>query len=164
MALGLVIFDCDGVLIDSEALCDRVVSAELRRAGWDISEAECHRLFLGLTFPDIETRAEAHLGRALPPDWVAQVVQRVTAWDRLDLGGHYGGHALPTGATASRAVTHDPNAPPLWSRDVGEGQPEEQPVASQLRMNPSRRAAIPPSTTRSCTAPGYRSARHRSRK
>lgn len=79
MALGLVIFDCDGVLIDSEALCDRVVSAELRRAGWDISEAECHRLFLGLTFPDIETRAEAHLGRALPPDWVAQVVQRVTA-------------------------------------------------------------------------------------
>ena len=78
MALGLVIFDCDGVLIDSEALCDRVVSAELRRAGWEISEAECHRLFLGLTFPDIRERAEAHLGRPLPSDWVALVVQRVT--------------------------------------------------------------------------------------
>jgi HAD superfamily hydrolase (TIGR01509 family) len=79
VGLGLVIFDCDGVLIDSEALCDRVVSAELRRAGWEISDAECHRLFLGLTFPDIQASAETHLRRALPPDWVALVVQRVTA-------------------------------------------------------------------------------------
>jgi len=77
--LSLVIFDCDGVLIDSEALCDRVVSAELRRQGWDLSEAECHRRFLGLTFPDIQAAAEAHLGRALPSDWVTRVVERVTA-------------------------------------------------------------------------------------
>ena len=63
--LSLVIFDCDGVLIDSEALCDRVVSADLRRDGWALSPADCHRLFLGLTFPDIQDAAEAHLGRSL---------------------------------------------------------------------------------------------------
>src|SRR5580698_9376769 len=75
----LVIFDCDGVLIDSEALCDRVVSAELQRAGWALSAADCHRLFLGLTFPDIQLAAETHLGRPLGPAWVEHLVQRVTA-------------------------------------------------------------------------------------
>src|SRR3954447_4961330 len=77
--LALVIFDCDGVLIDSEALCDRVVAAELARQGWALSPAECHRRFLGLTFPDIQRAAEARLRRRLPEDWVAHVVQRVTA-------------------------------------------------------------------------------------
>ncbi len=76
--LALVIFDCDGVLIDSEALCDRVVSTELHRAGWEISAADCHRLFLGLTFPDILKAAEAHLGRSLGSDWTERVIQRVT--------------------------------------------------------------------------------------
>src|SRR4051794_15609277 len=77
--LRLVIFDCDGVLIDSEALCDRVVSRELHRLGWPLSPEDCHRLFIGLTFADIQRAAEAHLGRALPDDWVPSVVKRVTA-------------------------------------------------------------------------------------
>jgi HAD superfamily hydrolase (TIGR01509 family) len=77
-SLGLVIFDCDGVLIDSEALCDRVVSADLIRQGWPLSPADCHHHFLGLTFPDIQQAAEAHLRRKLPPDWVDQIVQNVT--------------------------------------------------------------------------------------
>jgi HAD superfamily hydrolase (TIGR01509 family) len=77
-AIRLVIFDCDGVLIDSEALCDRVVSAALAKVGWDLSAAECHRLFLGLTFPDTRLAAEAHLGRPLPAGWVDQVVRQVT--------------------------------------------------------------------------------------
>jgi HAD superfamily hydrolase (TIGR01509 family) len=76
--IRLVIFDCDGVLIDSEALCDRVVSEELCRAGWDLSAVECHRLFLGLTFPDTQHAAEAHLGTSLGSNWVEQLVQRVT--------------------------------------------------------------------------------------
>jgi HAD superfamily hydrolase (TIGR01509 family) len=79
MRLGLVIFDCDGVLIDSEALCDRVVSAELDHAGWALSPADCHRLFLGLTFSDIQRAAEAHLGRPLGVDWVDHVVRHVTS-------------------------------------------------------------------------------------
>jgi beta-phosphoglucomutase-like phosphatase (HAD superfamily) len=78
MNLGLVIFDCDGVLIDSEALCDRVVSAELTRQGWDLPATDCHRLFLGLTFADIQQAAETHLGRTLGTDWVDHVVQCVT--------------------------------------------------------------------------------------
>jgi HAD superfamily hydrolase (TIGR01509 family) len=75
---GLVIFDCDGVLIDSEGLCDRVVSADLIQQGWHLAPADCHRLFLGLTFPDIQFAAEAHLQRPLGGDWVNQIVRRVT--------------------------------------------------------------------------------------
>jgi HAD superfamily hydrolase (TIGR01509 family) len=78
MTIELVIFDCDGVLIDSEALCDRVVSSELQRAGWDLPAAECHRLFLGLTFADIQAAAEGQLGRSLGPGWVEDLVHRVT--------------------------------------------------------------------------------------
>lgn len=76
--LQLVIYDCDGVLIDSESLCDRVVSAELIRNGWPLTPADCHRRFLGLTFPDIQRSAEAHLNRSLGLDWVDRVVQNVT--------------------------------------------------------------------------------------
>ena len=77
-ASALVIFDCDGVLIDSEALCDRVVAADLTQQGWDLSAAECHRLFIGLTFADTQHR------RRIPPRPVARVrlgrriVRRVT--------------------------------------------------------------------------------------
>ncbi len=78
MPLSLVIFDCDGVLIDSEALCDRVVSADLVRQGWPLTPADCHRLFLGLTFPDIQRAVEAHLHRPLGSEWVARIADRVT--------------------------------------------------------------------------------------
>ncbi len=77
--LGLVIFDCDGVLIDSEPLCNRVVAAELTREGWQLTTAECQRLFVGLTFADTQAAAEAHLARPLGPDWTRCLVQRVTA-------------------------------------------------------------------------------------
>jgi HAD superfamily hydrolase (TIGR01509 family) len=76
--LELVIFDCDGVLIDSEVLCDRVVTAELHRAGWALSASDCHTLFIGLTFPDIQEAAQAHLGRPLGAGWVDVVIRRVT--------------------------------------------------------------------------------------
>jgi HAD superfamily hydrolase (TIGR01509 family) len=78
MTLSLVIFDCDGVLIDSEALCDRVIAAELAAEGWALSPQECHSRFLGLTFPDIAVAAEAHLNRPLGQDWVARVIRRTT--------------------------------------------------------------------------------------
>ena len=74
----LVIFDCDGVLIDSEALCDRVVAAELHRAGWALSPADCRLLFLGLTFADTQRAAEAHLRRPLGVGWVDALAVRVT--------------------------------------------------------------------------------------
>ena len=37
--ISLVIFDCDGVLIDSEGLSREVVTEEATRLGWALDEA-----------------------------------------------------------------------------------------------------------------------------
>ncbi|MHA7971564.1 HAD family hydrolase [Rhizobium sp. CAU 1783] len=52
MAADLLIFDCDGVLIDSEPLASRVFWQALRKAGVDISHAEVHRRFTGYSETD----------------------------------------------------------------------------------------------------------------
>ena len=77
--LRLVIFDCDGVLIDSEPLTDRVISAVLGELGWQISPAECHSRFLGLSFYDMVPLVEARLGRPMPYGWVQTLVARLVA-------------------------------------------------------------------------------------
>ena len=76
--LRLLIFDCDGVLIDSEPLCDRVVAEELTALGWTMTPAESGRLFLGLSFYDMCPMIEAKLGRPLPIDWVGMLVTKLT--------------------------------------------------------------------------------------
>lgn len=75
--LRLVIFDCDGVLIDSEPVADRVVAEELAALGWPITPAEAHRRFLGMRMEDMPPLIEDVLGRALPTDWVANVVEHL---------------------------------------------------------------------------------------
>jgi beta-phosphoglucomutase-like phosphatase (HAD superfamily) len=77
--LGLVIFDCDGVLIDSEPLTDRVIVEVLTEEGWPISVAECHRRFVGLSFYDMQPMIETQLGRPLGPGWIDGLVIRLSA-------------------------------------------------------------------------------------
>jgi len=45
--IDLLIFDCDGVLIDSEPVASRLLSKALQRAGIEVSAAEVHRRFTG---------------------------------------------------------------------------------------------------------------------
>lgn len=72
----LLILDCDGVLIDSEAVAAKVTSGALQARGWDISPAECERRFIGRTFSDIALLAQPHTGW-LGPDWVAETAAMV---------------------------------------------------------------------------------------
>ena len=83
--LKLVIFDCDGVLIDSEALSNRVVAEMLREDGWDLSQEEADQRFIGFSFGAVKTMAEAHLGRSLGSDWVTRVVTRVVEVMQVDV-------------------------------------------------------------------------------
>ena len=62
----LVIFDCDGVLIDSERLSVKVDVVVLRKLGWPLSEAEVIERFVGRSDRDTQDAIEAHLGRRLP--------------------------------------------------------------------------------------------------
>ncbi len=75
----MVIFDCDGVLIDSEALCDRVVAASLTSLGWPVEVEECRRRFLGLSFHDMVPLIEDRIGRSVGGTWVDGIVARLTA-------------------------------------------------------------------------------------
>jgi HAD superfamily hydrolase (TIGR01509 family) len=68
-ALDLVIFDCDGVLVDSEPIAVRVDLVVLARAGLQMSEAEVMERFLGRSPAVMAAAIEEHLGHPLPQDW-----------------------------------------------------------------------------------------------
>ena len=61
----LIIFDCDGVLVDSEVISCRVHADVLTRHGYPISAEEVHRRFLGRTAHDAAAEVERELGRPL---------------------------------------------------------------------------------------------------
>jgi len=68
-ALQLVIFDCDGVLVDSERIAVPVDVRVLAELGWEISEAEVRERFVGRSDATITEEVEQHLGRRLPDGW-----------------------------------------------------------------------------------------------
>lgn len=74
----LVIFDCDGVLVDSEGPVAEVVSANLSRHGLPLSVAEVDRLFTGGTLAGTGERAR-DMGARLPETWVADTYEEIYA-------------------------------------------------------------------------------------
>ena len=69
--VGLVIFDCDGVLVDSERLAVRIEALLLNEMGWSISEAEIVERFMGRSDAYMMGEIEKGLGRPVP-DWTAR--------------------------------------------------------------------------------------------
>ncbi len=74
-----VLFDCDGVLADSEYLVNRLVAADLTPRGWPMTAAQARATFLGGTFPAMVPAIEARTGAPLPPDWAEDIKRRVAA-------------------------------------------------------------------------------------
>jgi HAD superfamily hydrolase (TIGR01509 family) len=71
----LVIFDCDGVLIDSERLAVRTESQILTELGWPLTEAEVIERFVGRSSRHTQSVIEEHLGR--PVNWQREFELRV---------------------------------------------------------------------------------------
>ena len=71
--LRLVIFDCDGVLVDSEPVANRVVAEECTALGLPMTTAESTTLFVGLRLSDIPPIVTRRLGQLVPNDWVEQL-------------------------------------------------------------------------------------------
>ncbi|WGX98662.1 HAD family phosphatase [Nocardioides sp. L-11A] len=65
----LVVFDCDGVLVDSEPLVQRVEMTMLAELGWPITVAEIRAQHLGRPWPDIRAHIERRIGQPLPADF-----------------------------------------------------------------------------------------------
>ena len=75
-----VIFDCDGVLVDSERIVNQVESELLTRWGWAVSVEEVRALFKGRSFAELEALIAARLAGRLPSDWVYDWAMR-TAYE-----------------------------------------------------------------------------------
>ncbi len=68
--LSLVIFDCDGVLVDSEPLANRALQQNLERLGLSMTYEEVRQRFLGLSWARVCEIIEEMLGRPLPEGWL----------------------------------------------------------------------------------------------
>ncbi len=76
----LVIFDCDGVLVDSERLSIRLDVELLDRLGWPLSEDEVVERWVGRTEAAMRAEIEAHLGRDISAEWTAFSERYVAAF------------------------------------------------------------------------------------
>ena len=74
-----VLFDCDGVLVDSESITNRVLCAMLNESGWALSAEQCMRDFIGKTVRSQAVVIEAHTGQPLTDAWMARFYERRNA-------------------------------------------------------------------------------------
>jgi HAD superfamily hydrolase (TIGR01509 family) len=70
VAIELVIFDCDGVLVDSEPLANAVLARLLTEAGLPTTTEEAMATYVGLSMSSAVALAEERLGAPLPDDLV----------------------------------------------------------------------------------------------
>ncbi len=99
LPLRLVIFDCDGVLVDSEGVASRVVARLVSGLGWAMTPAEAQLHFMGMALPAMSPVIERHTGRPVPPDW-AEALPRALM---TALAGE--AEPMPGAADALRAVS-----------------------------------------------------------
>jgi HAD superfamily hydrolase (TIGR01509 family) len=78
-SVALVIFDCDGVLVDSEAATCGLCAQAAREAGMAVSDEDSIDTFSGMALPLIRTMIERETGTTLAPDWTAMMQARFVA-------------------------------------------------------------------------------------
>lgn len=70
--MKLVIFDCDGVLVDTETIANQVIVDSLKNYGLRLTLAQCMTYFVGLTTENVKIKA-GNLGAILPDSWVEDI-------------------------------------------------------------------------------------------
>lgn len=74
---GLVIFDNDGVLVDSEEAANTALADLLADLGWQLSPAEAQARFLGSSITRVRRLVEATMGAPLPDDFERRYEERL---------------------------------------------------------------------------------------
>ena len=72
----LTIFDCDGVLVDSETAANRVMVEMLAEIGVEMGLDECMARFVGKSMATVQAEVVAETGRAFPPGWPEDIRAR----------------------------------------------------------------------------------------
>ena len=81
----LVVFDNDGVLVDSEPIANRILCEDLAALGLDFTLEESTEAFLGRTMTHVLAVVEERLGRPAPPDFPEKLRARTLDAFRADL-------------------------------------------------------------------------------
>jgi HAD superfamily hydrolase (TIGR01509 family) len=72
MDLDAVLFDCDGVLVDSEPITNGVLQVMLADMGWQMTAQECFATFVGHAIIDQAPLIEKYTGKPVTSEWLAQ--------------------------------------------------------------------------------------------
>ncbi|MDG6094266.1 HAD family phosphatase [Acetobacter sp. AN02] len=83
-SLGLVIFDCDGVLVDSEVVSCRILATEARRLGLDLPDELAVEMLAGKALTRVQEEFEDRTGKMLGAEWVQQMQDAFVA--SFDIG------------------------------------------------------------------------------
>ena len=75
---GLVIFDCDGVLVDTEGPTNEILAKDLSGRGLPMTVDDCMAMFVGGTIHGVGERAR-ELGADIPEDWVDVIYGKIYA-------------------------------------------------------------------------------------
>lgn len=130
MIPGLVVFDCDGVLVDSEGPTSQVIAKNLNRYGLPIDAQEVDALFTGGTMDGVATEARRR-GASLPDDWLDEIYEEMFArlakgvpvidglFDVLDAldGANVAQYIASNGPLQKMRITLTPSG--LWDRFEG---------------------------------------------
>ncbi len=79
MKFDAILFDCDGVLVDSEHISNGVLRQMLGEMGWQLTSAECMRLFIGKLVQDQGPLIEAKTGQKVDDAWIEAFRKRRNA-------------------------------------------------------------------------------------
>jgi HAD superfamily hydrolase (TIGR01509 family) len=100
----LVIFDCDGVLVDSEPIACRVMARELTRLGYPLSPDDCQERFTGVSMKTVMAMIEADWQRPLPAGFEERLREQDFAAFRAELAPVAGVEAMLERLTLPRCV------------------------------------------------------------
>ena len=78
MTPDLVVFDCDGVLVDTEGPTSKIIANSFTRYGLPMSAHEVADLFTGGTMDGVEAEGRKR-GAHLPPDWLDEIYDEIYA-------------------------------------------------------------------------------------
>jgi HAD superfamily hydrolase (TIGR01509 family) len=76
MNIDAVLFDCDGVLVDSEPITNGVLQVMLAQLGWHMTTQECFATFVGHAILDQAPLIKERTGKLVTDEWLALFRQK----------------------------------------------------------------------------------------
>jgi HAD superfamily hydrolase (TIGR01509 family) len=100
----LVIFDCDGVLLDSEIIACRADAEAYTRFGYEITTEEVARRFAGMPDEAVDAALTAEIGKSLPAEFRSEIKKNVIGKYRTELQPISGAKTLLSSLKTAKCI------------------------------------------------------------